>query len=244
MSDTQPSVFQEAPWTPQLSQMPEAERPQERLEKLGPRALADAELLAMILRFGTKGEDVLKVATHLVHDAGSLANLVAWSPEDFAERRGIGKVKALQLMTVFEIARRVIEQRKPADMGTPGAVSEYFRDVVLGLDVEKCWVLCLNSRNHLQRCIEITSGTSNSTLVTPQGVFRPALRLAATAVIVVHNHPSGDPEPSRADFAATRRLKEAGEILNIELRDHIVLGTPAADKVGQGWFSFRAAGVL
>ncbi len=232
--------------SPALSRMPAQDRPQERLEKLGPRALQDAELLAMLLRTGTAGEDVLSVAARLVHDAGSLANLVSWEAADFAERRGIGRVKALQLLTAMEIARRVREQTKVAAplLDKPEHVYPFFHDIVQGLETEKCWVLCLNAKLRLIRCVEITSGTAENTLVAPREAFRPALKLGASVVILAHNHPSGDPTPSAPDMRLTRQLNEAAKILEITLADHVILGTEAGDPLRRGWFSFRAAGLL
>ncbi|MDR2863957.1 MAG: DNA repair protein RadC [Puniceicoccales bacterium] len=228
-----------------LARLPSHERPQERLEKLGARALQDAELIAMLLRTGTAGENVLAVASRLVHEAGSLGGLVSWTRDDFARRRGIGRVKALQLVTVMEIARRILEQGKEASpvLDNPEVIYSFFQDIIQGLVVEKCWVLCLNSRYRLIRCEEITSGTAQSTLIHPRETFRAALRLGATAMVVVHNHPGGDPEPSRADMTSTRQLLEAAKVLDVELLDHVILGNPAIDRAGQGWFSFKKAGL-
>ena len=237
----------DAPPTATLkSTTPLHELPQERLERLGPRALHDAELLAMLLRSGTAGENVLSVATRLILDAGSLRNLVEWDREDFQERNGIGPVKALQLLTVMEIARRIREQDKDVEpiLDTPAAVYQYFQDILPGIDVEKCWVLCLNTRHRLKRCVELTTGTMQSTLIHPREIFRQVFRFKATAVLIVHNHPGGDPEPSRSDFNATRQIVEAAKVLEVDFVDHIVLGSPEHDRAGQGWFSFRSAGML
>ncbi|MDR1497687.1 MAG: DNA repair protein RadC [Puniceicoccales bacterium] len=229
-----------------LRETPVHERPQERLEKSGARVLKDEDLLAMLLRTGTQGENVMSVAKRLVHDAGSLLELVNWTRDDFAERRGIGRIKALQLETVFEIARRVREQRKEAAplLETPQEVFNFFQDIIQGLIVEKCWVLCLDKKLRLIRCVEVSSGTADSALIHPREVFQPALRHGATRVILTHNHPSGDPEPSRADIASTRQMRDAAKVLGMELVDHIVLGLPQHDRCGQGWFSFRTAGIL
>ncbi|MDR2429504.1 MAG: DNA repair protein RadC [Puniceicoccales bacterium] len=246
MNTTPFTTSENNPPTAPLTSVPTHERPQERLEKLGARALQDAELVAMLLRSGTVGENVLTVASRLVHEAGSLGNLVAWTREDFAARRGIGHVKALQLVTVMEIARRIMEQGKEAAplLESPAQVYPFFRDIIHGLDIEKCWVLCLNTRHRLIRCVEITSGTANSTLIHPREVFRPVLRLGASAAILAHNHPGGDPEPSKSDIVSTRQLRDAANILGVGLLDHIILGNPASDARGQGWFSFKNAGLL
>lgn len=222
------------------------ERPQERLERLGAGALSDVELLAMLLRSGTRGRDVLTLAEQLLAAAGSLARLVTWTERDFRREKGIGRVKALQLVTVLEVARRVVMQSQdPAPlMDTPAAIVAHCQPVVQGLAVEKFWVLCLNRRNRLLRRVEVTSGTAGSTLAHPREVFREAIREAASAIVCVHNHPSGDPSPSAADVQVTRQLREAARAVQIDLLDHLILGTPAADPAGLGYYSFRAAGLL
>jgi DNA repair protein RadC len=224
------------------------ERPQERLEKYGPRVLSDSELLAMLLRSGTKGHDVLTLAHRLISEAGSLAGLIQWSTADFKKLKGIGHIKSLQLITVMEIARRTIEQsRDPAPAPLIDSAEEaanYLRPLVHGLVVEKFWVLCLNRKNRLLKCVELTSGTATNTLAHPREVFREAIKESAAAVLCAHNHPSGDPTPSSADIKMTRQLREAAQAVDIQLIDHVVLGRPASDPAGLGYYSFRASGLL
>jgi DNA repair protein RadC len=229
-----------------LKSLATGERPQERLEKLGPAALSDSELLAMLLRSGTPGNDVLSLATHLIAEAGSLARLIAWREPDFRKLKGIGRVKALQLVTVMEVARRVIGQQagEAPLLNRADLVTAYLAPIVTGLDVEKFWVLCLNRKNRLIKCIEISSGTAANTLVHPREVFRAAIREGATAIICVHNHPSGDPLPSTADLQVTRQLREAAKIVDIILLDHVIIGRAAADPSGAGHYSFRSTGLL
>lgn len=222
------------------------ERPQERLERLGPGALSDAELLAMLLRTGSRGHNVLTVAQRLVAEAGSLAALTKWTEGDFRRHTGIGRVKALQLVTAMEIATRVLTQSSVVDevLNRPEKVYSHFKVQIIGLTVEKFWVLCLNRKNRLIRQVEVTSGTATSSLAHPREVFREAIRHGATAVVCVHNHPSGDPAPSAADIQVTRQLRDAARAVDIELLDHIVVGLPAADPQGRGFYSFREAGVI
>ncbi|MES2695536.1 MAG: DNA repair protein RadC [Verrucomicrobiota bacterium] len=222
------------------------ERPQERLERLGADALSDTELLAMLLRSGTKGVDVLTLSSRLIAQAGSLSALVGWQPEDFRNLKGIGRVKALQLVTVMEIARRVIGQQIPEAplLNKPDTICDYLRPQAAGLLVEKFWVLCLNRRNRLLKCVEISSGTATSALAHPREVFRAAVRASAVAVVCAHNHPSGDPAPSGPDMQVTKLLREAARAVDIDLIDHIIIGRPGADPAGRGYFSFRQAGVL
>jgi DNA repair protein RadC len=229
-----------------LKDLAVADRPQERLEKLGSAALSDTELLALLLRSGSRGCNVLAVAQRLIADAGSLAGLVRWTDADFRRTKGIGRVKAFQLVAVMEVSRRVLANAGDAlpVLNKPELVHGYFQPLVAGLTVEKFWVLCLNRKNRLLKQVEITSGTATSSLAHPREVFREAIRHGATAVICAHNHPSGDPAPSAADVQVTRQLRDAAKAVDIELLDHVVVGRAAADPTGLGYYSFREAGVL
>ncbi len=222
------------------------ERPQERLEKHGPAALSDTELLAMLLRSGSKELDVLSLSTRIISEAGSLAGLLTWSESDFKKLNGIGRVKALQLITVMEMARRVLldDKENPPNFTTPKGVYEYFAPLAAGLEVEKFWVLCLNRKNRLIKRIEVTSGTASNSLVHPREVYREAIRLSASGIICAHNHPSGDPSPSSADLQITRVLREAAKTVEIDLLDHVIVGRPKSDPTGKGYYSFTDSGIL
>jgi len=223
-----------------------AERPQERLERFGAAALSDTELLALLLRSGVQGQDVLTVASQLIAEAGSLGGLITWKPAEFMKRKGIGPVKAFQLITVMEIARRVLGQQhgEAPILNRADLVASYLDPFARGLEVEKFWVLCLNRKNRLVKRVEITSGTATAALAHPREVFRAAIRESASAVICVHNHPSGDPAPSAPDVQVTRQLREAAKAVDIELLDHVIVGRAGSDPVGRGYFSFREAGML
>lgn len=223
-----------------------SDRPQERLQKLGATALSDTELLAMLLRSGGKGNNVLTIAQQLVTEAGSLRTLISWSDADFRRLKGIGRVKALQLVTVMEVARRVLADTGDAEplLNRPELVRDHLTPHYTGLQIEKFWVLCLNRKNRLIKQVEVTSGTATSSLAHPREVFREAIRHGATAVICAHNHPSGDPAPSAADIQLTRQLREAARAVDIDLIDHVVLGRAATDPRGVGFYSFRQAGVI
>lgn len=222
------------------------ERPQERLEQHGPGALSDSELLAMLLRSGQKGQSVVTISRQLITEAGSLAGLTRWREADFRRIKGIGRIKALQLITVMEIARRVLGsgQGENPVLNRPELVFAHFRPQITGLAVEKFWVLCLNRKNRLIRQVELTSGTATSSLAHPREVFREAVHHGATSVVCVHNHPSGDPAPSAADVQVTRQLRDAARALDIELLDHVIVGQPGTDPRGTGYYSFREAGIL
>lgn len=223
-----------------------SDRPQERLERFGANALSDTELLAMLLRSGTRGCDVLTLASHLIAHAGSLSALINWREPEFVRQKGIGHVKALQLVTVMEIARRVVIQQQGEQpiLNRADLVAAHLEPIAAGLEVEKFWVLCLNRKNRLTKRVEITSGTATAALAHPREVFRAAIRESASAVICAHNHPSGDPAPSAPDLQVTRQLREASRTVDIELLDHVIVGRPSADPAGRGYFSFRDAGML
>jgi DNA repair protein RadC len=243
MNEASAPVYQEGN---RLREMAVNERPQERLERHGPAALSDTELLAMLLRSGTRGHDVLTLATRLVSEAGSLAGLITWKETDFRRLKGIGRVKALQLVTVMEVARRVLGQQagEAPLLENADLVATYFTPIAAGLEVEKFWVLCLNRKNRLLKRVEVTSGTASSSLVHPREVFREAIREGALAVICVHNHPSGDPTSSSADVNVTRQLRDAAKTVGIDLIDHVIVGQKSRDPAGIGHYSFRAAGLI
>ncbi len=223
-----------------------SERPQERLEKLGVEALSDRELLAMILRSGPPGVDVVSMSEELLHQAGSLYHLLRWSAEDFQKIRGIGKVKSLQLISVMQFAKRILAEEGAHEVVFDSCeiVARHFRPLIVGEDVERFWVLCLDRKNRLLKRVEVTKGTATSCLAHPREVFREAIRLSAAAIIAVHNHPSGDPAPSRADIQVTRQLRESAKVIGIDLLDHIIVGHKQHDPQGLGYYSFNDAGLV
>jgi DNA repair protein RadC len=206
-----------------IKDMVASERPQERLAKHGAKALSDSEILAMILRCGPRGIDVLTMSSDLLTTAGSLTHLLRWTAADFQKIKGIGTVKSLQLMAVMDFARRILQEDD---------------------SVEHFWTLCLDRKNRLIQRVEVTVGTASSCLVHPREVFKEAIRLSASAILVAHNHPSGDPAPSRADIQVTRQLREAAKIIGIDLLDHIILGQKSKDPQGLGLYSFNEAGLI
>ena len=229
-----------------LSVLPAGERPQERLERLGAAALSDSELLALLLRSGTRGQDVLTVSSRLISEAGSLAGLLTWNEADFRNLRGIGRIKALQLVAAMEVARRAITFPlcEASILNRADLVAAHLEAVAAGLEVEKFWVLCLNRRNRLRKRVEVSSGIATAALAHPREVFRSAIRESAAAVVCAHNHPSGDPSPSAADIQLTRQLREAAAAVDIPLLDHVIIGRRGADPLGRGYYSFREAGLL
>lgn len=229
-----------------LSDLPVGEWPQERMIRQGVAACSNQELLAILIRSGGGGVDVLQVAHALMDRGGGLMGLIGWKPEDFQRVPGIGVVKSLQLTAAFQLARRAITESrdKVIRLDDPGKVFELLQPVSVGLDTERFWVVGLNRKNQMIRYEEVSVGTATSSLAHPREIFREAIRQGATGVIVAHNHPSGDPSPSRADIEVTRRLREASRVIGIDLLDHVILGHPQADPRGSGYYSFSDAGLL
>jgi DNA repair protein RadC len=171
---------------------------------------------------------------------------MSWHEADFRSLCGIGRVKALQLVAVMEIARRAasLPPREAPLLNRADLIAAHFEPAAAGLDVEKFWVLCLNRRNRLRKRVEVTSGTATAALAHPREVFRSAIRESAAAIVCAHNHPSGDPAPSAADIQLTRQLREAAAAVDIPLLDHVIIGRRGADPLGRGYYSFREAGLL
>lgn len=222
------------------------EHPQQRIESHGAAALSDTELLALILQNGLATREVLSLSSRLISEAGSLRSLTTWQVTDFERLKGIGRGKARQLTALVEIARRMMMpgDAQPPVLNRPELIAQYFAPIIQGLEVEKFWVACLNRKNRLKKLVEVTSGTATSSLAHPREVFRAAIREGATAIVCVHNHPSGDPGPSAADVQVTRQLRDAAKTVDIELLDHVIVGSPGADPRGKGYSSFREAGLL
>jgi len=228
-----------------LNALPLGERPQERLKSKGPNALSDAELLAILLRSGTRGNDVLSLSHEILRGIGSLRGMLRLTPEDLRSYSGIGGVKAFQLQATIEIARRILSPGEAAPlMDSPDKIYEWLRPMTDGEPVEKFWVLSLNRKNRLLRCKAVTSGTATASLVHPREVFREAIRNSASALVCAHNHPSGDPSPSQADIRATRQLREAAKVIQLDLLDHVIIGQQEHDPLGSGFYSFAEAGLL
>lgn len=214
-----------------------AERPRERFLSVGPAALSSAELLAIILKTGTPQHNILDTCRELMSLHG-LEKLAQLSLRELQEIRGIGPAKAMQIKALFELHNR-LHQRRNTKKKISAARDVY--DFMLGRIPdplrEHLFVLLLNTKNLVLRHEQVSVGTLNASLIHPREVFKPAIRESCHAIIVVHNHPSGDVEPSNADKQVTSILQEAGNILQIELLDHVIIGTDT-------YFSFREHSLL
>jgi DNA repair protein RadC len=209
-----------------VREMPTDERPRERLERYGAGALQTAELLAILLRTGLPGENVVDLSMRLLRDFGGLAGLVAADLNDLRQAHGLGLAKASQLKAALEIANRLAalgpEQRP--QITQPGDVARLLMLEMAYLAQEQLRVICLDTKNHVIAQQAVYQGTINSSAVRAAEVFRPAITRACLSIVVVHNHPSGDPTPSPEDIRTTEQLRKAGELLDIELLDHIIIG--------------------
>jgi DNA repair protein RadC len=203
-----------------------SERPRERLAKVGPEALRDAELLAVLFRTGTRELGAVALADRLLGHFGSLRHLARASLEEVQQVKGVGEVKAIEIKAALELGKRLathIDGPRPRIKGSEDVANllmAYFKEC----EREEFKVLLMNQKNEVIKSLDISVGSTDATIVLPREVYRQAVREATPAVIVCHNHPSGDPEPSRADIQITRRLEEGADLLGIRLVDHVVFG--------------------
>jgi DNA repair protein RadC len=211
-----------------LAALAEGDRPREKAMRDGIEVLNDVELLALLLRTGTVAEDVLAVAGRLLDEHDGLVGLSRRAVYDLAEAHGLGPAKAAEMAAAFELGRRLAHAalRERPVLTTPEAVAEHLAPLVAGLAHEEMWCLPLDVRSRLiGRPRVVSRGDVDGTEAGPRVFFRVALAAGATSCIAVHNHTTGDPEPSAADLAVTKRLAQAGRLIDVELVDHIVLGT-------------------
>jgi DNA repair protein RadC len=223
-----------------ISALPDADRPRERLWALGSRALTAAELVAVILGTGRSGRSALDVAARLLEMSdGSLRRLAQRPRAELLRLEGIGPTKAARLLAGFELGARLAQEERPPvqRIREPEDVVRLFGGRLRDLQVEEFHLLALDSQSQVLREVLITRGLLNSSLVHPREVFRAAIAEAAAGIIVVHNHPSGDPTPSAEDRTVTRQLAEAGRLLDLPLYDHVVIA-------GDRYLSFATAGLL
>ncbi len=207
-----------------IKDWPEDDRPREKLEHKGANQLSEAELLAILIRTGTRGSTALDLAKRLLSGGRSLREIAQMSVHDFVHE-GIGKARATSIVAACELSRRLPSSTgkgKPV-FHCPEDVAAIFVPKLRDLKHEEFWVLLLTSANRLIAEIRITSGTLNSSLVHPRECFKEALKQSAATVIFLHNHPSGNAEPSQEDLAITKQLVESGKILGIPVHDHIVV---------------------
>ena len=225
---------------PTIKQLPENERPRERLLALGQQQLTDAELLAIIIGGGTTEHTAVELARMLITRFEGLRGLSEASPAELAKMRGIGSARAAAIKAALEMARRYNSQPQAAKPGAflnPHTVFENYRPKIGAEKREVFYVMLLDVKNRLIRDVMISKGSLTQSIVHPREVFEPAIRDSAASVIFVHNHPSGDVTPSPEDIEITKRLRETGDIIGIRVLDHIIVGESA-------FKSFASEGLL
>ncbi len=209
-----------------ITDLHETERPRERLASLGPQALTNAELIAILLRVGVTGENAVQVGQRLLQQFGGLGGLHRAPIEELINQHGIGEAKAAQIKAAIELGRRLtleVPEERPT-INSPADAAALVQYEMSALEQEHLRVLLLDTRNHVLDISEIYRGSVNMSQVRVGEVFKAAIRRNATAVIVVHNHPSGDPTPSPDDVAVTRAFVQAGKLVDVDVLDHLIIG--------------------
>lgn len=214
-----------------MKEMLAEERPYEKCERFGAGSLTDIELLAVLLRTGTKGESALELARKLLYPSDGTqkkgeTHLQYWTKEKLIKLHGIGRVKTIQILCLCELSKRLsqLSFSEELDFSRPETVAQYYMEDMRHRRQEYMKLLMLNSKSRLIGESEISKGTINMSIVSPRELFIEALQKNAVYIILLHNHPSGDPSPSRDDILVTKRVKEAGKLIGIELLDHIIIG--------------------
>ena len=215
-----------------IKELPNSERPRERLMENGPDALKNSELIAILLRTGCKGVSAIQVAEQILQKIGSLDNLSRATIAELQQIKGVGRDKALALQSAFTLARRMAQEilQEAPTLDAPERIADLLREQNRQYEVENFQIILLNTRRKLIRLERISQGTLDTLLVHPREVFKPAIAANAAALVLAHNHPSGDPTPSEADIKVTRDLIRAGQLLKIEVLDHVILGRATQDR--------------
>lgn len=212
---------------PRIGDMASEDRPRERLAQAGPEALNNAELMAILLRVGMRGENAVRLAERLLSTHGGLVGLLKLSYGDLCKVKGIGPAKAAQLKAAVELGRRMAAaspQEKPV-INSPADAANLVMYEMRALDQEIVRVILLDTRNRLMKMDDVYKGSLNTSMIRVGELFREAVKQNAASIIVVHNHPSGDPSPSPDDVAVTRLMVEAGRLLDIPVHDHLIIGS-------------------
>lgn len=225
-----------------LKELPVSERPYEKCEKYGAASLSDAELLAVIIKTGSKGERVSELANRILNYSKGKSGLIGLNYltlEDFMSIHGIGRVKAIQLLCVTELTKRMAKAHLPenAVLNQPKEIARHYMQELRHLDCEHVVLLLLDTKCHKIKDFLISKGTVNAALAEPREIFLKAVRYGAVNIVLLHNHPSGDVSPSNADISITKKVFQAGELLGIQLVDHIIIGD-------NRFFSFREKGMI
>ncbi len=209
-----------------VKDLPLDDRPREKLLLRGAQSLSDAELVAILLRTGKKGKSVIEIAREIINNEGNLAMLATRSADSLQKVDGIGKDKSATLTAAFELSRRILSQSKwfsNKKVSSPKEIAEVFIPILRDESKEKFIVVCLNSANKIIKHETISVGNLNSSIVHPREVFKVAIDCSAASIILIHNHPSGNPDPSSEDISITKKIVEAGKLMDIPVFDHLII---------------------
>ena len=209
-----------------VKELPLDDRPREKLLLRGSQNLSDAELVAILLRTGKKGKSVLEISRELISTEGNLAMLATKTVDSLQKVSGIGKDKAATLAAAFEISRRILSQAKwfsNQKVTSPQEIADIFIPILRDDTKERFIVVCLNSSNKIIKHETISIGNLNSSVVHPREIFKVAIDCSSASIILIHNHPSGNPEPSNEDIRITKKVVESGKILDIPVFDHLII---------------------
>ena len=227
-----------------IHDIPEEDRPRERLIRLGPSALSNAELIGLFIHTGIPGENAVQIAQRLLKEYNGVRNLSRQDIQELQTTRGLGPAKAALVAAAFELGRRATQEAlKEQPMDDPETIVEFIGAELQSLNHEEVHVLLLSTRLTLIHRECIFQGGLNESVAHPREILKKALLHSAHAFVLVHNHPSGDPTPSTADREFTRRLRDGSELLRVNLLDHIIIGHPAEHRP-RPYFSFREAGLV
>ncbi len=226
-----------------IKELPYHERPRERLVAEGPDALKPSDLIAILLRTGTKGASAIEIGKELMAKYQTLDNLSRAKVPDLCQVKGVGRDKAVTLVAAFTLAREMAKEMRAGSptLDTPERIAELLREESRVCEVEQFRVVLLNTRRKLISIEKISQGTLDTILVHPRDVFKPAIAANAAALVLVHNHPSGDPAPSEADIKVTRDLIRAGQLLKIDVLDHVIIGRASQER-SKDYMSLRELG--
>lgn len=229
--------------TLRIQDLPHDQRPREKLASLGPQALDSAELMALFISTGTKGRSAIQIGRDLLTKYGSISALGSLDVSTLAAEKGMGIAKASKLAAAFELGVRAArEQVATSPLDSPERIRELLIPQLLHLPHEQVVVIAVDTRlRHLTTTL-VSSGSVNESIAHPREILRPVITRAAYGFILAHNHPSGDPSPSRADEQITRRLIDAAALMQVRFLDHIIIGKPAAGR--DSYYSFREAGII
>jgi len=227
-----------------IPDLPKDERPRERLARLGASALSDAELLAIFLRVGVKGSSAIEIGRKLLQKHGSLTELGGLSVKELSKEHGLGPAKAAQMKAAFELGGRCAnEKMSRVPMNSADAIYQAMAPRLAHERKEHILIILLDSKLRALRTIELSVGNANTALCEPRDILHHVIINQAVAFVLVHNHPSGDPSPSRQDLVLTKNIKEASDIMRLRFVDHMIIGRPS-DEHAKPYYSFTGAGVL